>query len=111
MSQRQPDPWKRHAWGPVSSETNGRRARHQAPFSMNEPGSPGLVDLCPICVFLLESDEGQILFEQTMIADIHLVSERQGPVIASTGWHCQLCGASGEGEIPQFHEKPREASQ
>jgi hypothetical protein len=64
---------------------------------------PGLVDLCPICVFLLESEEGEILFEQNMIADVHM----ERGTISSVGWHCRMCGASGMGEIPQFHEKPK----
>jgi hypothetical protein len=67
---------------------------------------PGFVDFCPICVFLLESEEGQLLFEQNMVAEIHIVNNGQGHAISSVGWHCQMCGASGEGEIPQFHEKP-----
>jgi hypothetical protein len=76
---------------------------------LDQPGKPGLVDLCPICVFLLESEEGQILFEHNMVVDVHVSADGQGHAISSTGWHCQMCGAVGKGEIPQFHEKPREA--
>ncbi len=69
-------------------------------------GEPGLVDICPICVFLLENEEGEILFELNMIADVYM----DGKVIVSVGWHCQMCGASGVGDIPQFHEKSRKGS-
>ena len=65
---------------------------------------PGLVDLCPICVFLLDSEEGQILFEHNIVADIH----KRENIIMYVGWRCLMCGATGVGEIPQFHEKPKE---
>lgn len=71
---------------------------------------PDFVELCPISAFLLESEAGEILFEQNMIADIHMFSDGLKQGISSVGWHCRMCGASGVGEIPQFHEKPREAS-
>ena len=70
---------------------------------------PDLAAQCPISVFLLESEDGEILFEQNMIADIQMFSDGQKQGISSVGWHCRLCGASGVGEIPQFHEKPRES--
>lgn len=58
--------------------------------------------MCPICVFLLDSEEGQVLFERYMRADVHM----EGQAIAAVGWHCEMCGASGAGQIPEFHEKP-----
>jgi len=58
--------------------------------------------MCPICVFLLDSEDGQILFERYMRADVHV----DGQTITAVGWHCEMCGASGAGQIPEFHEKP-----
>ncbi len=67
---------------------------------------PNAAEMCPICVLLLETEEGQALFGKYMYADIQIVSDGKGNVASRTGWVCHMCGASGEGRVPEFHDKP-----
>src|SRR5579884_358064 len=101
MNESQPE--KRHSstWG-AATDKDIRRVMRPAPRSVSASGKPGFVDMCPICVFLLDSEDGQILFERYMRADVHV----DGQTITAVGWHCEMCGASGAGQIPGFHEKP-----
>jgi hypothetical protein len=102
MGKLQPEKQQTSGRGAVTDGVT-RRVIKSVPRSVSQSGEPGLVELCPICVFLLDSEEGQVLFENNMIADVHM----ERGVISSVGWHCRMCGASGEGQIPEFHEKPR----
>lgn len=64
-----------------------------------------LTEMCPICIILLETAEGIELFAKYMLASIQVASDGKGNVTSTTGWKCEMCGASGVGKVPEFHEK------
>ncbi len=89
-------------------QTGGWTARpDDSVWVLASSSDPNATEMCPICVLLLETEEGQALFGKYMYADIQIISDGKGNVASRTGWVCKMCGASGEGRVPEFHDKPK----
>jgi len=100
MTELSDDTFKRHIGGWVDMTDH-------ATWTLAGEPDPNAPEMCPICVLLLETEEGIALFGKYMYADIQIVSDGKGNVASRTGWICKMCGSSGEGKVPEFHDKPK----
>lgn len=95
-------------WGSTSDGTPWSTAFDNVTMSIYEPSAEAKDTFCPICVLLLETEEGQEIFGKYMMATARIISDGMGNATTERGWKCSACGAIGEGRVPEFHDKPKE---
>ena len=98
-------------WGSAPGGTSWSMAHDNTTWSIYEPSTEVKDTLCPICVLLLETEEGQEIFGKYMLTTARIISDGKGNVTSERGWKCSACGASGEGRVPEFHDKPKQEGQ
>lgn len=64
---------------------------------------PSTGEVCPMSALILETDEGIALWDKYMTMGVTTTTYS---TTSTMYWHCAMCGASGEGRVPYFHDKP-----